>query len=104
MSRTTNSSKRVPPPPSTSSSSNQSSSLLKTIAEGASFGTGSTLARNAVNNTIFPHSQNKCTVEDNSNAYSKNDELCEKYVKMYEHCIQRKESCQDIMDKVGKHC
>ena len=102
MSRNTNSSKRAPPPLSTSSSSNQSSSLLKTIAEGAAFGTGSTLARNTVNNIISSYPKTKSTVDDN--AYSKNDELCEKYVKMYEHCIQRKESCQDIMDKVGKYC
>ena len=103
MSRNTNSSKRAPPPPlSTSSSSNQSSSLLKTIAEGAAFSTGSTLARNTVNSIISSSPTTKSTVDDN--AYSKNDELCEKYVKMYEHCIQRKESCQDIMDKVGKYC
>jgi hypothetical protein len=104
MSRPINSSKRVPPPPSTSSSSNQSSSLLKTIAEGAAFGTGTNLASKAVNNTSSSHPQRKSTVEDNYNDYSKNDELCEKYVKMYEHCIQRKESCQDIIDKVGKYC
>lgn len=74
----------------------QRPSLFRTMAEGFAFGTGSSVAREAIHNTpnIF------------SGSVSKNPKSeCEKWEKMFEECIEKEQSyCTDLFEKMEKSC
>lgn len=100
------SNKRTPPPPSQSpyivghqlpNSTNQS--LARTVAEGAAFGVGSSVARNAVGNILATSYTSPSSSTDNIS------DDCRKYIRMYENCLSETTfPCQEYMDKIQIHC
>ena len=97
------SNKRTPPPPSQSpytvvhqSPNSTNQSLARTVAEGAAFGVGSSVARHAVGNIL-------ATSPSSSTANISDD--CRKYIRMYENCLSETTfTCQEYMDKIQIHC
>jgi hypothetical protein len=97
------SNKRTPPPPSQSpytvvhqSPGSTNPSLARTVAEGAAFGVGSSVARHAIGNILD-------TSPLSSTANISDD--CRKYIRMYENCLSDTTfTCQDYMDKIQIHC
>lgn len=97
------SNKHTPPPPSQSpytvvhqSPNSTNQSLARTVAEGAAFGVGSSVARHAVGNIL-------ATSPLSSTANISDD--CRKYIRMYENCLcETTFTCQEYMDKIQIHC
>ena len=97
------SNKRTPPPPSQSpytvvhqSPNSTNQSLARTVAEGAAFGVGSSVARHAVGNIL-------ATAPLSSTDNISDD--CRKYIRMYENCLcETTLTCQEYMDKIQIHC
>jgi hypothetical protein len=97
------SNKRTPPPPSQSpytvvhqSPNSTNQSLARTVAEGAAFGVGSSVARHAVGNIL-------ATSPLSSTANISDD--CKKYIRLYENCLSETTlTCQEYMDKIQIHC
>ena len=97
------SNKRTPPPPSQSpytvvhqSPGSTNQSLARTVAEGAAFGVGSSVARHAIGNILD-------TSPLSSTANISDD--CRKYIRMYENCLSETTlTCQEYMDKIQIHC
>ena len=98
------SNKRTPPPPSQSpytvvhqSPNSTNQNLAHTVAEGAAFGVGSSVARHAVGSIL-----------DTSSPWSTNSNIsdkCRKYLQMYETCLSETTfTCQEYMDKIQKSC
>lgn len=100
------SNKRTPPPPSQSpytvvhqSPGSMNPSLARTVAEGAAFGVGSSVARHAVGSILAT----SYTSPLSSTANISDD--CRKYIRMYENCLSDTTfTCQDYMDKIQIHC
>ena len=100
------SNKRTPPPPSQSpytvvhqSPGSTNQSLARTVAEGAAFGVGSSVARHAVGNILAT----SYTSPSSSTANISDD--CRKYIRMYENCLSETTfTCQEYMDKIQIHC
>jgi len=100
------SNKRTPPPPSqppytvvhqSPGSTNQS--LARTMAEGAAFGVGSSVARHAVGNILATSYTSPL-----SSTVNISDD-CRKYIRMYENCLcETTLTCQEYMDKIQIHC
>jgi len=81
-----------PPPP----ASLTKPSFVGTIAEGFAFGTGSSIARNVVNNVMgdSPSSNN-----------SSPETLCESYRKILDACFETNQrDCGDIFEKMIETC
>jgi hypothetical protein len=83
----------------------QRPSLFRTMAEGFAFGTGSSVAREAIHNTpnIFSGSSANTTSSDSVSEKPKSE--CEKWEKMFEKCIEKEQSyCIDLFEKMEKSC
>ena len=103
---------RSPPPPAASVSvqnhANKPPSLLRTMAEGMSFGTGSSLAREAVGQVLgSSSSKNKNEIIDPEEVYktkTKTKTKCEEMLHDLDSCFHSQFACDDILQKYLAVC
>ena len=87
----------IPPP----SSTTQSPSFFRTVLEGFAFGTGASVAREAIHNMPIFAPTSDTEKSKTTNASSE----CSYWQTMYEECLQKEESmCIDLFDKVENVC
>jgi len=86
----------------------QTPSLFRIMAEGFAFGTGSSVAREAIHNMpkIFSNSSANATLTPSSDSVSEKPKSeCEMWQKMFEKCIEKEQSyCTDLLEKMEKSC
>jgi hypothetical protein len=85
---------KAPPPLSIPMDNNRINqpSIMRTVAEGFAFGTGSSIAREAVGGVL---------------ASSKKEEktFCDKYIELYEHCLSNNDiDCQLVFSNMINAC
>jgi len=97
------SNKRTPPPPTQPpytvvhrSPSNANHNLARTMADGAAFGVGSSVARHVVGSVLDPSPLSSiANISDD----------CRKYIRLYENCLcETTFTCQEYMDKIQIYC
>lgn len=84
-------SKRVVPAPSLQ----KTPSLLSTVAEGAAFGTGSSLAREFISNTMNMPTNTQPKIPPS---------FCSDLEHQLSECIFHHNTCDNIIDLLQKHC
>ena len=102
---------RSPPPPaaayvSVQNHANKPPSLLRTMAEGIAFGTGSSLAREAVGQALgSSSSKNKNEIIDPEEVYkTKTKTKCEEMLHDLDSCFHSQFACDDILQKYLAVC
>lgn len=106
------SNKRTPPPPSQSpytvvhqSPGSTNPSLARTVAEGAAFGVGSSVARHAIGNILDTSYTSYTSYTSPLSSTANISDKCRKYIQMYETCLSDTTfTCQEYMDKIQIHC
>ena len=93
MTRISSKSSKVPPPPAQRPIiNNKSTSLFSTMAEGMAFGTGSTLAREAIQSVFHKPTP------------SYNQSYCEELRKQLASCMIENNMCDHVLDLYKQQC